>query len=108
MCRTEPASPSAQWINESKGRGLPVGPLASLRRRSTAPIHKRPCPVRYAHILPANTERYPGRRELLPVPSGLFHAGQVPGDRPYRRAGYHAKNPVLPVKLSNSRFGVMM
>src|SRR5262245_46205333 len=27
---------------------------------------------------------------LAPVPSGLFHAGHVPGDRPYKRAGYVA------------------
>jgi len=25
---------------------------------------------------------------ILPVPSGLFHAGHVPSDRPHRRAGY--------------------
>jgi len=31
LCRTEPPSPSAQWINEYKGRGLPVGLLASLQ-----------------------------------------------------------------------------
>jgi hypothetical protein len=27
------------------------------------------------------------------VPSGLFHLGHDPEDRPYRRAGYDAKNP---------------
>ena len=29
VCRTEPEPVSSQRIDESKGRGLPVGPLAS-------------------------------------------------------------------------------
>jgi hypothetical protein len=30
-------------------------------------------------------------RFLVPMPFGGFHAGHVPGNRPYRRAGYGAE-----------------
>jgi hypothetical protein len=81
-CRLEPASPSTQWINESVGRGLPVGPLASLsdggaRRRSTSG-HARCATRTSCPLLQVATTA----RELSPVPSGLFHTGHVPGDRP--------------------------
>ena len=38
--------------------------------------------------LPAPAERLTTCRLRVPVPSGLFHAGHVPSDRPYGRAGY--------------------
>jgi hypothetical protein len=32
---------------------------------------------------------------FLPVPSGLFHTGHVPGDRPYWRAGYDVSTSII-------------
>lgn len=44
---------------------------------------------------------YAGRvLAFLPVPSGLFHTGHAPGDRPSRRAGYGRKKPARGVSRS--------
>jgi hypothetical protein len=56
-----------------------------LTRNRAPPIRQR------SRCLWVAVQRSPllsGCAALLPVPSGLFHLGHVPEDRPYRRAGY--------------------
>ena len=76
------ASPAAQLIHESKAGVLLSASSRLQGRRTAVPINKRPRPVRYAHILLVDNRARPRSPRASPVPSGPFHAGHVPDDRP--------------------------
>jgi hypothetical protein len=52
-----------------------------------APIYQHTIPAGRRQPLPAPATTPHDVSLHLPVPSGLFHAGHVPSDWPYRRAG---------------------
>lgn len=75
-------------INEPTSRGCPWKVCAGVSRSALSRLVTAGAsqPTRKPRV-PCGS--YAGRvLFFLPVPSGLFHAGHVPGDRPCRRAGY--------------------
>lgn len=104
MCPTEPTvrSPRHGRIETTLlrgGRGHAVGLYVRLHWRGTAAdpsalaaicgsqYSAEPAPARSLYHLRL-WKSFGGDRRFGPVPSGLFHLGHVPEDRPYRRAGY--------------------
>ena len=92
--RSWPSEP--RCADTTGSAGFPFWGCAGVSRSALLLLHltaaaSRPIPIRWARVACGS---YAGRvLGIVPVPSGLFHAGHVPGDRPYRRAGYGRENP---------------
>ena len=94
VLRSWPSEP--RCADTTGSAGFPFWGCAGVSRSALLLLHltaaaSRPIPIRWARVACGS---YAARvLGIVPVPSGLFHAGHVPGDRPYRRAGYGRENP---------------
>ena len=97
--QTEPGHRGAQWFSEypSGGPGSCGRPARCfiMTAGASRPNHQPrvPCWCFSPSVLPAACPPHSRASQTLrsliePVPSGLFHAGHVPGERPCWRAGY--------------------
>ncbi len=89
------------WIGELTSRGYSRKVRAGVSRSALSLLHLTAAasqPIQWPRVACGSC---PGRvLFFLPVPSGLFHAGHGPGDRPSRRAGYGRKKPARGVSRS--------